>query len=73
MANLRGEILKILDDRIDEAYIERLCIKKGVFNLSETIFLYIRNTCEETAAILNISPRTVIRRVQKFVDVMKVS
>ena len=73
MKNFRGEILKILDGHIDENYIEKLCIKKGVFYLSETIFLYTRNTCEEVAYILNISTRTVNRRIKKFIDVIKLS
>lgn len=73
MKNFRGEILKILDGHIDENYIENLCIEKGVFYLSETIFLYTRNTCEEVADILNISTRTVNRRIKKFIDVIKLS
>lgn len=71
MPRLREEVLRILDGKIDEEYIEELCIKNGLYQVADTVFLSTRNTFETTAEILGISTSTVIRRIKKFVRAMK--
>lgn len=53
----------------DEEYIEKLCLEIGLSEkYSETIFLYLNNTAEETASILEIDVKTVRRRIDKFIE-----
>ena len=53
----------------DEEYIEKMCSENGLpGKYSETIFLYLNNTIEETADILEIDVKTVRRRVEKFIE-----
>lgn len=71
MPRLREEVLSILDGKINEEYIEELCIKNGLYQVADTVFLSTRNTFETTAEILGISTSTVIRRIKKFICAMK--
>lgn len=52
----------------DERAIEKLCNKIAQNKLSETVYLYLNNTIEGVAEILDISPRTVNRRVDTFIE-----
>lgn len=52
----------------NEEYIEKLCKEKGLSQkYSETIYLFLNNTIEETAQILEIDNKTVTRRIDKFI------
>ena len=58
----------------NEEAIEELCSKFVENNLAETVYLYLNNTIEDTADILNISTRTVNRRIDTFIrNVTKMS
>lgn len=60
-------MLKVLDNHIDEDYIEEFCIKNGMTcKMSETIYLYLNNTLEETASILGVDMSTISRRIKDF-------
>lgn len=53
----------------NEEYIEKLCKEKGLSQkYSETIYLFLNNTIEETAQILEIDNKTVTRRIDKFIE-----
>lgn len=67
---LRQRILAVVPN--DEDKIEKLCKGFGLINLSETIYLYLNNTIEEVAAILEIDNATVNRRVRKFLKTVEV-
>lgn len=63
----RDRILKVLDNHIDEDYIEEFCTKNGMtYKMSETIYLYLNNTLEETASILEVDMSTISRRIKDF-------
>ena len=64
----RKQIIDILGkDNLDEESIEKYCISKGLINMSETIYLFLNNTLEETSAILEIDLSTINRRINKFI------
>lgn len=66
---LREQILDILDGNITEDAINEFCIKKGIhLKVSETVFLYLTNSKTEVSDILEIDRRTVIRRLNKFIE-----
>lgn len=66
---LRQRILAVVPN--DEDKIEKLCKGFGLINLSETIYLYLNNTIEEVAAILEIDSATVNRRVKRFLKTVE--
>ncbi len=63
----RQTIISILGDDLSEEYIESFCTKIGRPKLSETIFLFLNNTLEETANILEVDARTITRRINTFI------
>ena len=64
----RKEIIRILgEDNLNEEYITDYCVKIGMPRLSETVYLFLNNTLEETADILAIDTSTVTRRVNTFI------
>lgn len=64
----RKQIIDILGkENLDEESIEKYCISKGLINISETIYLFLNNTLEETSAILEIDLSTINRRINKFI------
>lgn len=66
----RQLIIQILGiDNLEEEQIEKFCISKGEPNLSETIYLFLNNTLEDTAEILDINSSTVTRRIKKFIEI----
>ena len=66
----RQIIIEILGiDNLDEESIERYCISKGIPRLSETIYLFLNNTLEETADILDVDPSTITRRIKRFIEI----
>ena len=64
--NKREIILSIVEN--DEEKIDAFCNSKGLINLSETVYLYLNNTVEETAEILEIDNKTVQRRIDTFIN-----
>lgn len=50
-----------------EEAIEEFCIARAIPNLSESIYLFLNNTLEETAYILGVDPTTITRRINKFI------
>lgn len=68
--NKRLLILKVVPN--NEKAIDNYCKNYGMVNLGETIYLYLNNTIEETAGILEIDRTTVIRRVNKFLEITRV-
>lgn len=65
----RQQIIKILgENNLDEESIERFCISKGIPKLSETIYLFLNNTLEETASILGVDNSTITRRIVHFIE-----
>ena len=68
----RKAIIKILGpNNLSEQRIEKFCVSKGVPKLSETIYLFLNNTLEETADILGVENSTVTRRIQSFLSLSK--
>lgn len=66
----RQLIVEILGkDNLDEENIEKYCISKGVPRLSETIYLFLNNTLEETSDILGVDISTITRRIKKFITI----
>lgn len=66
----RQIIIEILgNDNLDEESIEKYCVSKGIPKLSETIYLFLNNTLEETADILDVDNSTITRRIKKFIEV----
>lgn len=67
--NLREQALSILDGKVSEEEIEEVCVRLGLKpTISETVYLYLNNTKDSVAEILDIEGSTVIRRVKKFVN-----
>ena len=65
----RNLIIEILgSDNLDEESIETYCISKGIPKLSETIYLFLNNTLEETADILDVDTSTITRRIKRFIE-----
>ena len=65
----RKLIIEILGaDKLDEESIEAYCVSKGMPKLSETIYLFLNNTLEETADILDVDTSTVTRRIKRFIE-----
>lgn len=68
----RQAIINILGaDNLSEEYITDFCVKIGKPNLAETIYLFLNNTLEETANILDVDNSTIIRRINNFINVSK--
>lgn len=68
----RKQIISILGkDNLDEESIEKHCVANGIPKLSETIYLFLNNTLEETSEILEIDITTVKRRINKFIKESK--
>lgn len=66
---LREQVIDILGDKLDEESIEEFCVQRGInLKIAETVYLYLTNTKEEVADILEIEGTTVIRRVKKFIE-----
>ena len=62
--NKRKRLLKVVPN--DEEAIDKVCKEYGLIDLSETIYLYLNNTIEETADILECDTTTVTRRINRF-------
>ena len=60
----RQRILAIVPN--NESKIDKLCKSFAITDLAETIYLYLNNTIEETAEILQINTVTINRRIKKF-------
>ena len=67
----RRMIIEILKNNLDEDYIEKFCTSIGKPKLSETIYLFLNNTLEETAEILNVDTSTIMRRINTFIEESK--
>lgn len=66
----RQLIVEILGkDNLDEENIERYCVSKGIPRLSETIYLFLNNTLEETDDILDVDISTITRRIKRFIEI----
>lgn len=66
---LREQILEILGDNLTEDAVNEFCLKKGIHpNVAETVFLYLTNSKDDVADILDIDSTTVIRRIKKFIE-----
>lgn len=70
--NKREKIIELLgNDNLEEENIEKICTKIGLTSkYSETIYLYLNNTIEETASILEVDNKTISRRINKFIEVI---
>lgn len=66
----RHTIIEILGkDNLDEESIEKVCSQHGLTTkYSETVYLYINNTLEETAELLGVDCRTISRRLNSFIE-----
>lgn len=65
----RQRILAVVPN--NEAKIDKFCKDFAISELSETIYLYLNNTIEETSEILQISTVTVNRRIKKFLKTVE--
>lgn len=66
---LRDQVIDILGDNLDEEYITSYCLHLGLnTKIAETVFLYLDNSKDDVADILDIQGTTVIRRVKKFIE-----
>ena len=69
---LREQIIEILGDNLSEEDIEKICLKHNINSkVSETVFLYLDNSKDDVAAILDIESSTVIRRLKRFIEKIK--
>ena len=67
--HLREQIVEILGDDLSEERIEWLCLECGLSTkVSETVFLYLTNSKDDVADILEIEGTTVIRRLKRFIE-----
>ena len=68
----RQAIINILgDDKLSEEDITDFCVKLGCPNLGETIYLFLNNTLDDTADILEVDNSTITRRINKFINASK--
>ena len=65
----RQRILDIVNN--DEESIDKVCKELGLIDLSETVYLYLNNTIEDVADILEIDTTTVTRRINRFLKAAK--
>ena len=66
---LREQILEILDGHITEDEVYDFCTQRGIhLKVAETVFLYLDNSKDDVADILEIEGTTVIRRLKKFIE-----
>jgi hypothetical protein len=66
---LREQIIEILGEDLSEEHINEICRAKGINpKVAETVYLYIDNSKDEVADILDIQGTTVIRRLKKFIE-----
>lgn len=66
---LREQIIEILGDDLSEENVNRMCKESGMNSkIAETVYLYIENSKDEVADILDIQGTTVIRRLKKFIE-----
>lgn len=66
---LRDQIIEILGDRLSEEEIEKFCLQNGMNSkIAETVYLYLNNSKDEVADILDVQGTTVIRRLKKFIE-----
>lgn len=64
----KDKIIAILKGKVLEEEIEDFCIKIGLPKLSETIYLFLNNTLDETANILDVENSTITRRINRFIE-----
>ena len=63
----RQKIIKILNNDTTQENIYRVCKDKGLKDeIADTVDLYLTNTKEEVASILEIDTSTVTRRIQRY-------
>ena len=66
---LRDQIFNILGERRSEEEVNEYCTQLGLHpKIAETVFLYLSNSKDEVADILEIEGTTVIRRLKKFIE-----
>lgn len=66
---LREQVIDILGDDLSEEHVEDICLKHGLsLKVSETVYLYISNSKDDVADILDIQGVTIIRRLKKFIE-----
>lgn len=66
---LREQIIDILGDNLDEEHVSDYCLHLGLNDkIAETVFLYLTNSKDDVADILDIQGTTVIRRLKKFIE-----
>lgn len=66
---LREQVLEILDGQIIEEQVEEFCIRKGInLKVAETVYLYLSNSKDDVADLLDITTATVINRVKRFIE-----
>lgn len=66
----RQLIIEIMGkDNLDEDSITNKCVELGYPYLAETIYLFLNNTLETTADILDVDVSTITRRIKKFIKV----
>lgn len=66
---LREQIIDILGEDLSEEHINEICRVKDINpKVAETVYLYIDNSKDEVADILDIQGTTVIRRLKKFIE-----
>jgi len=64
----RKKIIKILNNDTSQENICHVCKIRGLKeDIADTIDLYLTNTKEEVASILNVDTSTVTRRIQRFI------
>lgn len=65
----RERITKLLNNNLDEDYIDDYCIKHNIsLKTSETVYLYLHNKLEDVSQILEIDNSTILRRVKNFIN-----
>ena len=69
----RARIIKLLKGKVSEEQIDRFCMKNEINpKVAETIYLYLNNSIEDVAEILEVSNATIAKRVAGFITTCEI-
>lgn len=69
MKHTRDTIIKILEKDTSQEHIFKVCRENGLLqSTANVVDLFLDNTMEDVAEMLEIDVRTVQRKINKFID-----
>ena len=70
MKKTRDTIIRILEKDTSSEHIFKVCRENGLLKeTAKVVDLFLDNTMEEVAEIMQIDVRTVQRKINKFIDI----